>query len=77
MKKSILISSLLSVLLAQNIMALTDVDIPASYANLKVIDGKLVAKIGDNTYPLKDETPKTTLNMLRGNPTGGFQWYRV
>lgn len=70
MKKISLINILLCLFITPNMMALTDEDIPASYANLKVVDGKLVAKVGDNVYPLADETPKTTLKMLRGNPIG-------
>lgn len=70
MKKLVLISSLLCILFTQNIMAITDEDIPASYANLKVIDGKLTAIVGDNLYPLQYEAPKTTLSMVRGNPVG-------
>jgi len=44
--------------------------IPNSYSYLTYKNNRLVAEINSKIYHLKDETPKYTLDMVRGNPKG-------
>ncbi|MEA3419204.1 MAG: metallophosphoesterase [Campylobacterota bacterium] len=75
-KKTLIILSLAAAFLGIGNPLYAKVDlltagIPGAYANLKYERGKLVAEINATTsYHLKDETPKYTLDMVRGNPVG-------
>lgn len=61
----------LFVSLTSTLFGLSLEDIPASYTHLSVEKGKLVAIIDKNTtVSLKDETPKYTLDMVRGEAMG-------
>jgi hypothetical protein len=52
--------------------ALTQEDIPASYTNIFVdrAGRPFIKDPGGNRYDLRSETPRYTLNMLRGSPRG-------
>lgn len=71
MKKSVLTISLAAAVFTLGNLYATDLEIPDSYGNLKYVGSELVAEINASaTYHLKDETPKYTLDMVRGNPIG-------
>ncbi len=59
-------------LFAGTALAFTADDIPGSYKNITVNEaGELIVALPDGTvYPMKDETPKYSLRMARGNPVG-------
>lgn len=50
--------------------------IPAAYANMAFENGELVAKTDGQTLHLLDETPKYTVEMVRGQPKGTGEGFR-
>ena len=71
LKDKFFAAGIIIVSMALSLNAMTDSEIPASYANLGVKEGRLVVEINATTvYELKDETPRYTLALARGNPVG-------
>ena len=70
MKKTVLSISIAATFLMSANLYAENAQIPGSYGNLKYVNSQLVVDDGTSILPLKDETPKYTLEMVRGKPVG-------
>ena len=76
MKKSVLTISLIAAVFTSGNLYATNFDIPGAYGKLKYIGSELAVEVDSSTtYHLKDETPKYTLDMVRGNPVGNDEGF--